>query len=178
MTPQSLQQAPCLSVGPQPLPEVSWTCGLRLSRSDGHHEPAWCRSLLSPSALLRPLVVKSLSETPIPVRPPKTAGFITHRLGGEAPSFQKPTYHRGREPCAGSAANWVTAREPRGAGARPGAFHLFKANGSHISHQVFHSLFVQRNEKQKNPKKRVLSAVRNYSIKKHTEFLLRRKGGA
>lgn len=64
------------------------------SRSDRHHEPAWCRSLLSPSALLRPLAVKSLSETPVPVQPSKTAGFMIHRLGGKAPSFKKPTLHQ------------------------------------------------------------------------------------
>lgn len=116
-------------------------------RSDGHCEPAWCRSLLSPSALLRPLVVNITLQTPTPVQPSETAGFVTRRLGGEAPSSREPAYPRGREPCAGRAANWAGAKAPRGAGARPGAFHLFKANGSRISQQVFRSLFVQRNGK-------------------------------
>lgn len=141
-------------------------------RSDGHYEPAWCRSLLSPSALLRPLVVNITLKTPIPVQPSETAGFVTRRLGGEAPSSREPAYPRGREPCAGRAANWAGAKA-RGARALGQVLFIYlklMALAS-LSKSSILSLFRGMEKK-----KRVPSAVRNYSsIKKHTEFLLWRK---
>lgn len=142
------------------------------SRSDGHYEPAWCRSLLSPSALLRPLVVNITLQTPTPVQPSETAGFVTRRLGGEAPSSREPAYPRGREPCAGRAANWAGAKA-RGARALGQVLFIYLKLMALASLSKSSVLSLFRGMEKK---KRVPSAVRNYSsIKKHTEFLLWRK---